>query len=358
MSRLVFTVFLTLFFGYGHSQVSALLNERANEFLATLSDGQLEEVMHSFEDSARLKWNNLPVGMEPRTGLRFGDMSSESKIALHHVLGTILSSQGYLKVISIMQLDDILNQLVETAYSDGKFDKETYDRIRDLDWAYDNFYVACFGDPGDEAPWGMSFGGHHLALNATVNGELISLTPLFMGTDPAEVRSGKYSGWRVLSKEEDYGFMLLQSLDENQLTSAVLDQEVPRDIITNPRGPQRIDSTYGISGKDMTDVQRELLKLVISEYVHNVEHTYAHNLYDRILKSGVENVHFAWIGSLTTGEPHYYIINSPDILIEYDNYPNNGNHIHVVMRTKDGDFGADLLREHYLNSEHHKERKD
>ncbi len=358
MSRLFLVAAFTLFCGLSYSQVSDLLNERAAHFLSTLDEAQAEEVMYAFDDSARLKWNNLPVGMEPRAGLRFGDMSSDSKVALHHVLGTILSSQGYLKVISIMQLDDILNQLVDTAYSNGRFDKETYDRIRDLDWAYDNFYVACFGEPGSNAPWGMSFGGHHLALNVTVTGNMISLTPLFMGTDPAEVRSGKYSGWRVLSKEEDYGFMLLQSLDEDQLASAVLNQEVPRDIITNPRGPQRIDSTYGISGKDMTEVQRELLKLVISEYVHNVEHTYAHALYDGVLKSGIENVHFAWIGSLTSGEPHYYIINSPDILIEYDNYPNNGNHIHAIMRKKDGDFGADLLREHYLNSEHHKSGKN
>ena len=37
----------------------------------------------------------------------------------------------------------------------------------------------------------------------------------------------------------------------------------------------------------------------------------------------------------------------PDFLIEYDNTQNNANHIHSVWRDLTGDFGEDLLKEHY-----------
>jgi len=60
---------------------------------------------------------------------------------------------------------------------------------------------------------------------------------------------------------------------------------------------------------------------------------------------------FAWAGGLEPGAPHYYRVQGPRLLIEYDNALRGANHAHSVCRDPDGDFGADLLGRHY--SEHH-----
>ena len=50
------------------------------------------------------------------------------------------------------------------------------------------------------------------------------------------------------------------------------------------------------------------------------------------------------------GAPQYYRIQGATFLIEYDNTQNNANHSHTVWREIDGDFGLDLLKEHYQSS--------
>lgn len=253
-----------------------------------------------------------------------------------------------------MQLDDILNTLIQQAFDNGKMKADLLKQLQDLKWAHDNYYISIWGQPQDKEPWGLNFGGHHMALNLTVTGKSVSVSPLFIGTDPAEVKSAKYAGWRVLSKEEDYGFMLLNFLTESQKEKPILKQEVPHDIITNPQSSQRITGYYGISASQFNEDQKAVLKLLIQEYTHNFEHTTAHRLYEQIEKTGLGKIYFAWVGSLVKDNPRYYIINGPDFLIEYDNFQGGGNHIHVILREKGNDFGEDFLKKHYQNSEHHK----
>ena len=97
-----------------------------------------------------------------------------------------------------------------------------------------------------------------------------------------------------------------------------------------------------------------MLKLLIEEYVHNFEHQKAQDLIAKIEQTGLQKIYFAWIGSLENNQPHYYIINGPDFLIEYDNvgFQNDGNHIHAILREKGNDFGEDLLKKHYLEGGH------
>ena len=70
---------------------------------------------------------------------------------------------------------------------------------------------------------------------------------------------------------------------------------------------------------------------------------------DRIRSAGT-NLFFAWAGVLERGGPHYYRIQAPTFLIEYDNTQNNANHIHSVWRDFEGDFGGDLLKQHYQSA--------
>jgi len=61
---------------------------------------------------------------------------------------------------------------------------------------------------------------------------------------------------------------------------------------------------------------------------------------------------FGWAGSTQLGKPHYYRIQGKTFLVEFDNTQNNANHIHLVWRDFSGDFGRDLIAEHYKNSKH------
>ncbi|MEJ0033380.1 MAG: DUF3500 domain-containing protein [Bacteroidota bacterium] len=343
MNRLV--ILFVFAFSTTLAQTNASIVKASKTFLQTLDQEQLKKAQRKFDDTLRHKWTNLPVGMVPREGVRYGDLSDKGRIAFHEMLSTILSSQGYLKVTGIMQLDDVLGLVMN---------KDIVDKLQ---WSYQNYFISIWGAPDEKEPWGFNFGGHHMALSLTMQGKDISFTPMFVGTDPSQPQTSQYAGWRVLSKEEDYGFMLLNFLSKEQQAKAILKQDVPKDIITSPNSSQRITSYYGISAKEFNKDQVEIFKVLIQEYLHNFEHNIAHGLYDRILKNGFDKVYFAWVGSTERHAPHYYIVNSPDFLIEYDNvgFQNDGNHIHACdLREKDNDFGADLLKEHYANSPHHK----
>lgn len=325
------------------------------DFMNTLSPDQLQEATYPMDDTLRTKWTNLPVGLAPRPGIRYGDLSDESRIKFHHVLITLFSSQGYLKTTSIMHLDDILNELYTTEYEEKNINEELYQELMDLNWGYGNYYISIWGMPEPIGDWGLKFGGHHISINLTVAGNDFSLTPLFLGTDPSEVHSSKYAGLRVLSKEEDYGFRLINSLSDEQKSIATLSIEVPGDIITNPSNKNRLVEYSGIKAEQLNKGQKKLLENLIMEYVNNLEHEKAHEYADKIYNAGIDNIYFAWIGSYEPQKKHYYIINGPDFLIEYDNvgfFKNDGNHIHTIWREKGNDFGEDLLKSHYEQHKH------
>lgn len=354
MKKLTLLCLLILFGKMGMSQTLGEIREVTMQFLATLNQDEMKLARLEFEDSMRTKWTNLPIGLAKRTGIRYGQLSSESKIAFHHLLTTILSSQGYLKTTSIMNLDDVLNVLYKEAYDRNEISEEDYKAIRSLNWDYGNYFIALWGIPNTQEPWGFKFEGHHISINLSAGGDHFSLTPLFMGTDPAEVSTTKYAGVRVLSKEEDYGLLLVNSLSDEQKRTATLSQEVPKDIITNPGSTQRITSYQGIKGAALTTAQKDILIRLIEEYLGNLEHEKANEYLAKIKKSGIDEIYFAWIGSYERRKPNYYIINGPDFIIEYDNvgFNNDGNHIHSIWREKGNDFGEDILRNHYLEEKH------
>jgi len=338
-----------------HSQTSQEIITHTNEFLKTLNQDELQQIIIQFEDSLRTKWTNLPVGLAKRSGLRYGQLSEESKIKFHHLLATIFSSQGYLKVTSIMNLDDILNIIYEAMYDKNLISDEDYLQIRALNWNYNNYFISIWDTPNNTNPWGLKFEGHHISINVSMIGDKYSVTPLFLGTDPAEVNLGKYAGLRVLSKEEDYGLRLINLLSDEQKAIATLDQEVPGDIITNPAGKRNITEYQGIKAADLTSNQKRILELLIKEYITNLENYKSEEYLNKIEKSGIDQIYFAWIGSYEIRKPNYYIINGPDFLIEYDNvgFQKDGNYIHSIWREKGNDFGEDILKTHYLLEHNH-----
>jgi hypothetical protein len=336
------------------SQSTALLKKTAVSLLSTLGEVERAQVQLGLEDSARTAWTNLPLGLAPRVGVRYGDLSEESKIALHKVLSAVFSSQGYLKTFAIMQVDDILHELFEIQFQQGKVNERSMEFIRKLNWDYGNYYLAMAGNPETDDAWGLKFEGHNISINLTVAGDEFTMTPLFFGSDPAVVEATQYAGLRPLSKEEDYGFWLINALDESQKAKATISDKVPGDIITSPDRPQWLEDFQGIKGSELNEGQQKILHYLIEEYIGNLEKEKAEAYLEKLHARGMGEVYFAWIGSYEPMKAHYYVIHSPDFLIEYDNvgFLDNANHIHTILREKGNDFGEDILKKHRLDHKH------
>jgi hypothetical protein len=353
---LIITVITFLFFPssvQSQSTYNGDIKQAASSFISTLNPLQKKTALLSFNDTARIKWNNLPVGLRARAGMSIGSMSDEQRKLLHRILSVSLSSQGYLKATGIFHLDNLLNMYYDSLFYNKavktKPDSARYQSIRNLKWSHQNFYLAFFGKPSDTA-WGYKVEGHHLSLNFTFVKNKLSVTPFFIGTDPAEYSTLQYAGWRVLGQEEDLGIKLIHLLSAEQQKKATMSKDVPRDIITAAESGIRLIDYWGIKGSELTKEQQAVLKNIIREYVFNMEYEKAVTEYDKILKAGMDKIYFGWIGPYEETKPHYFLLNGSSFIIEFAN--NNGNHIHAIWREKGNEYGEDVLKEHYKSEKH------
>lgn len=302
----------------------------AEALLSSLTPEQQRKALFEFDDRERFDWHYVP---RSRAGLSLKEMNEAQRDRTHRFLKAGLSDKGYWKATAIMELERVLRE-IETWNWLGR-DPEKY-------------YVSFFGKPSADGTWGWRVEGHHLSLNITVvAGRLIADAPRFLGANPAEVRGGHLNGLRVLGDEETMGRSLVRSLDDGQRARAVVRQQAFRDIVTG--SSTRVDplAPEGLRAADMTDRQRQRLYDLIAVYAAAMPAEIARQRMARVQQAGAQNLFFSWAGSLNPGEPHYYRIQGPDFVIEYDNVQNGANHIHTVWRDFEGDFGRDLLREHY-----------
>lgn len=305
---------------------------KAKEFLSLLDDAQAEKARYEFEDEERYNWHFVP---RDRNGLSFNDMNDKQRAAGLALLKASLSEQGYQKANNIMALENILRE-VENRPADDKYRDPL------------NYYISIFGTPEEKQIWGWRLEGHHISINfSSLDGEVVSSTPTFWGSNPAIVRSGRYTGRQILKLESDLGFTLINSFDTNQLKTAVVSTKAPSEIITGNQRKAELNEPKGLSYGEMTAQQQKLFMQLLNVYVKNYQFGFSKRLMDKIEKAGFDNLSFAWAGSLQPGAGHYYRIQGPMLLIEYDNTQNNANHVHTVVRDLTNDFAEDILREHY-----------
>jgi hypothetical protein len=357
MPKFFFTV-ISLFFilsakTFAQQGYNDEIKQTAISFINSLDVLQKRSALLSFNDTARIKWNNLPVGLRARAGISIGNLNDDQRKLLHRILSASLSSQGYLKATSIMHLDNLLNWYYDSLYYKKAIDSAALRELMELKWTHRNYYLAFFGLPSDSI-WSYKVEGHHLSINFTFTSGQLSVTPLFVGSDPAEFQFSEYAGWRILGQEEDLGIKLINMLSSSQQKKATMSMDVPMDIITSAESGKRLVDNWGIRGADMNRQQQDILKYIIREFVFNLEYEKAINEYDKILKAGIEKIYFGWIGPYEEIKPHYYILNGPTFLIEFDNrgFGGNGNHIHCIWREKGNEFGEDILKKHYLTEKH------
>lgn len=339
----------------------------AAAFLAGLDAVQRDIATAPFSphdlDDTRREWTYLPV--EGRPGLPLSALSDPQRKLGHELIVASTSMPGYAKVVSVMAMEHVRRATVRLANPAAAhlFDPERY-------------CFRVFGDPAGSEPWGWQLAGHHVVLNFTVAGDLVSGTPCMLGSVPAS-----YGTLSPLADDEEAGFRFLHSLTPAQREMAVIWHRPPPDFATRlvPRiGPEewpdhvfppqpdyRIDDAEraalsyvrdgpkGISGSALHKGQMDYLMVLIAGFAGRLPEDVGAAALRKAKAAADATLTFAWAGGISPGERHYFRVQAPGLLIEHDNTQDGGKHIHSVWRDPDNDWGDDILAHHYRTAGHH-----
>lgn len=364
----------------------ARMTEAAVRVLDGLDGSQRVVMQLPFEAGGeRERWFYTPTD---HGGLALYDMTPQQQQTVHQLLTTGLSAGGYVTASSIMGLENVLDML------EGYRNPFPHlPRSRNPN----GYQLTIFGDPRGSEAWGWRFGGHHVSLHYLVHSQGVSTLPTFFGANPAQSRGVGPQLLRPLGAEEDLGRELLHLLDADQRSRAVLSPHAPRDLITSnrariaegdrplpgwmivrePASEERKEASAasdarftealgftaedhvaleyterakGLPAAEMTDAQRDALTALLRQYIGRMPEEIAEAESARLASLPLAELAFAWAGSAERGAPHYYRVQGPGLLIEYDNTQNDANHIHSVWRDPQRDFGRDVLAEHYAQA--------
>jgi hypothetical protein len=324
------------------------VRKAADTFLASLKSEQRKAAKFAIDDPEWRKWMNQHFYV--RQGVAFRDMSENQREMAISLLRASLSAKGLKLSRDIMRLNHTLGEL-----NNNNFDEYG-------EWLY---WITIMGDPSSKEPWGWQLDGHLLIINYFVLGDQVVMTPFFVGSEPVVAHSGKFKGTAILQQEQSAGLRFVNSLTEEQRAQAILSLTKTRN---NNVGEAFRDNTVldysGLKVPAMTNAQRKDLVALIEQYVSNMKEGHARVRMDEVRRH-LEDTWFAWIGETNDNSVFYYRIHSPVILIEFDHQTPAGlrhvhtpgkpnrEHIHVVVRTPNGnDYGKDLLREHYNSHPH------
>jgi hypothetical protein len=332
-------------------------------------------------EAERQRWFYTPTD---HGGLALGAQTSAQQRLAHQLVASGLSRAGYVTVATIIGLENVLD------HTEGWVADWERDRGRDPEL----YYLRVFGEPGGSAPWGWRFGGHHVSLNnLVVDGRVRAVTPCFLGADPAVSPLLGPEPLRPLAGAEDLARELMRSLGPAEEAAATLHSRAPSDIIGGNR-PRLVDgdemirlrhiwngdftdpdvvetllkadhrnedatgydaadhrrmaltaAPKGLAARDLDDSQRRQFRRVLACYLGRVPDGLS-PLPDYDDDRALDAVHLAWAGPVAPGQPVYYRLQGPGLLIEYDNVQRHANHAHSVWRNPESDFGLDVLAAH------------
>ncbi|MEJ2867625.1 DUF3500 domain-containing protein [Actinomycetospora sp. OC33-EN08] len=366
------------------SSVASAMAGAAASWIETLDDEQAAQGSWEWPGSKaaeaeRLRWYYTPTD---HGGLTLHEQLPQQQRAAMRLLATGLSEAAYVSASTIMGLENVLD------LTEGFATGFARDRGRDPGM----YYLRVFGDPEGDAPWGWRFGGHHVSVNhLVVDGEAVAGSPCFLGADPMVSPLLGGQELRPLGGIEDAGRALLHALDAGQRERAILTPTAPADIIGANRvevspGDRLIplpdlwrghfdDQTLedrlwsmhdglesrlgvteadraatefaarpkGIAATDLSSSQRDVLRAVVAVYLDRMPEGLVEREYERL---DLGAVHFAWAGGAERGDPHYYRLEGPGLLAEWDNTQRDVNHAHSVWRVPGHEFGRDVLADH------------
>lgn len=301
--------------------------------MESLSDDQKEMLLAPMKDQERENFRYTP---RDRHGLLFKELNNKQRGAVFSLLMTAMSEKGLLKSKQIMMLEGILAKL------------ENRPEFRDPE----KYWVAVFGTPGEAKGWSWKFEGHHLSLNFTIVGDKVALTPSFFGSNPGEVKQGEHKGLRVLADEEDLARDLTLTLIKDGKMEVLYTDKPPMEILTKEKTKAAPLKAEGLSVGEMNKAQQMMLIGLLEVYLKRYRPELADLEMMAIREDDIDSLTFGWAGSLKKGEAWYYKVQGKSFLMEAANAQNNANHVHAVWRKFNGDFGRDLLGEHFNKHDH------
>lgn len=326
----------------------ASIVKAANATLSKLTDEQKKITSYHIDSPEWRTWSN-PEFLLSNKGVRLDEISPDLRDSILEVLKATLSPEGYDKAISAMRINGFLGELVDGHKVCNEF-------------SY-NFVV--FGTPSVSRPWGFSFYGHHLCLNIFLFRTQIVISPWFTGAEPNEIDSGPYKGTRILTREEELGLELMQSLSPElqakaQIYKQMRDPAMPEERwnrddqrhLCGAYRDNRVVPYEGIKMTDMTSEQKSLVAAIIDEYFLYLPAQSRKMKLEQVLKFPQET-YFCWIGGYGDKDPFYYRIQNPVIIVEFDHHSgvflNNEEpakfHVHTLLRTPNaGDYGMALRK--------------
>jgi len=321
----------------------------AEDFLSTLTTGELSRTQYAVDDPEWRNWSNVDVGIFSRHGVSLEEMSVVQKAAAWNLLQESLSVKGIEKTRSIMRTEQTLLEINGEPIRYGE----------------EKYYFTVMGTPSSQEPWGWQLDGHHLVINFFVLGDQVVMTPAFWGGEPVVAASGKYAGNVILRAEQDAGLAMMQSLDARQQAAATIDSNKTRNNQLAAANEDNLTLDFeGLVGSDLSSAQKLKLLELIRVYIGSLRAPHADVTMDEIGQH-IDDTYFAWIGSAEDDAVFYYRIHSPVILIEFDHQNPVGttqkntpgiptrDHIHTVVRTPNGnDYGKDLLAQHLAAHPH------
>ncbi len=290
----------------------------ATSLLTRLPDAGRPDACHPFDASSRTEWSYLPG---PRVGIALSELGIPGRKAAHRLLATALSRPAFAQAVTIMALEEVLD----------------LDEQGQLGRHSNGYQVAVFGTPGDDQ-WAWRFEGHHLSVNVTMTGDQPLIAPLFMGANPAQVRRNGDVVIAPLLREEALARDIIAGLTPRLGEQAKVADAAPGDIITGrtPAVEEPLEPP-GIPASHLPAPATEQVNRLLGIYLDRLAPNLASAERARIADT---NATFAWAGGLGKGEAFYYRIQTPDILIEYQNSQRNDGHAHTVVRRPGCDFGA------------------
>jgi len=303
--------------------------DAANAFLKSVEQKQYEQAMYSFtDDNQRENWSNLPVGNVPRGGLRWGDLSDEQKECVMELLKAALSENGVQQVVDNMNGDEYLK----------------LNSRRQTSFGSDEYFISFLGEPSTTSGWMFQFGGHHLAINITVVGDQMTMSPSLTGGQPIDYEwEGKQV--RQVAEEQDAAYTLIAALSDEQKKKAVVAGRYG-DIKFGPGATKIEASSEGIKVSELDEKQLALLKELIGYRIGVLNPIHAEIEMEKIV-AGFPNTWFSWKGPTSVGADASFRIQSPSLLMEYSPQRLGGvpmNHIHAMYRDPSNDYGAGLIK--------------
>jgi Protein of unknown function (DUF3500) len=293
----------------------------ARALLAALDDEQGARARYPYGDDAARCW--LEYRPRERPGACIADFDRTARKAAHRLLATALSPHAYAQAMAIVALEEVLDRA------------EGWERGRHSD----DYWVAVFGDPAGDDRWGWRFEGHHVSVSVTVDGDAVSPAPVFLGANPAGVRYAGRTVLRPLAAEEDLARTLLDAMGPAGRSAAVLSGEAPDDLLSAQLPRVGALDPPGVAAHRLGPTARALLDELVALYLSRLAEPLAVPLAAAVDR---DRLTFAWAGGARPGDRHYYRIQAPDLLVEYDNTQDGANHAHTVLRRPDSDFGAAL----------------